>query len=152
VIELVPLDGVGVPATAAATRQALSDVAAPVSYAVTTAPEHGALSGDGAFRTYRAAADFAGVDTFQYTSSRDGVTSGPATVTLEVAARPVPPVQSRSVPVFPPAPVRIGDGPGTRRLADTGADPGTTAAIGMLALSAGVAALSVTALRRRARS
>ncbi|ODA91145.1 hypothetical protein ATY41_00095 [Leifsonia xyli subsp. xyli] len=152
VIELLPLDGVGAPATAAANPQALSEGAVPVSYAVTTAPAHGTLSGDGALRTYRSAADFAGVDTFQYTSSRNGVTSGPATVTLEVAARPVPNVQSRSIPVFPPAPVRIGDGAGTRRLADTGADLGTTASLGALVLFAGVAAVSVAALRRRARS
>lgn len=128
----------------------LGDVQVPVSYAIVATPKNGVLSGDGAVRTYRSSPGFIGIDSFQYTSATSGVTSGPATVTLDVVARPVPPVQSRTIPVFPPAPIRV-DG-GTRELASTGSDIGSTAALAVLALIAGLAVTSVVVLRRRVSS
>ena len=61
------------------------------TYAIVTAPAHGTLSAldaDAGTVVYTAADDFAGTDTFTYRATNSGGDSAPATVTLDVTARP----------------------------------------------------------------
>lgn len=168
-ILLVPLDETAqTPSVTAASYVPTADTV--VGYSITAAPLHGTLSGEGASKVYRSAADFIGADRFEYTSARSGVTSGPATVTLDVVARPVPPKESRSVPVFPPAPVQVGgqatsnDQPSagpvyrsdrtdradrTQKLAATGLDVDAMTGLMAVTLIMGVAVASLVAFRRR---
>jgi hypothetical protein len=57
-----------------------------LSYTVTNAPDHGTLSGSGATRTYRPAANFSGTDSFTYRVSDGSLSSNIATVTITVRA------------------------------------------------------------------
>ena len=50
-----------------------------LSYAIAAAPEHGALTGSGANRTYAPEANYSGEDSFQFTVSDGMFTSQPAT-------------------------------------------------------------------------
>jgi outer membrane protein assembly factor BamB len=58
---------------------------APATFTV-AAPVNGVLSGSGAARTYTPNAGFTGVDTFTYTATASGVTSGAATIRIQVLA------------------------------------------------------------------
>ena len=58
----------------------------PVTYAVATPPQHGALSGTAPNLTYTPAAGYTGADSFTYTASDAGGASAPATVSITVAA------------------------------------------------------------------
>lgn len=64
----------------------------PLSFAVVTAPAHGALDGIPPNVTYTPAKDFNGDDSFTYTVSDGATTSEPGTVTLHVAPVNDPPV------------------------------------------------------------
>lgn len=162
-------------------------------------PTFGTLSGTGALRTYRAADDYEGPDSFEYTASAIAtsaspaffaagpastratavsaataagapassasaltasppaptrVTSDPVTVRLDVAARPLPQTQPRTVPVFPPSPVKVDQTlpqSADERLARTGADIAPLAGFAVVALLAGVAFLTSRALLRARR-
>ncbi|WP_426625151.1 choice-of-anchor L domain-containing protein [Leifsonia sp. McL0607] len=161
-----------------------------VEFDIVRTPTHGTLSGAGAQRTYRAADDYEGSDSFEYTasaiagsvsvtqltagsagtrtaSSATGaavvtagspvpgtrVTSDPVTIRLDVAARPLPQTQPRTVPVFPPSPVKVDPAlPQTadERLARTGVDLAPIGGFVVVAILAGVALLtSRTLLRAR---
>ncbi len=79
------------------------------------------------------------------------VTSDPVTVRLDVAARPLPQTQPRTVPVFPPSPVQVdASAPQTaeERLARTGADIGHIGGFAAVVLLAGAAFLTSRALLR----
>jgi hypothetical protein len=58
----------------------------PISYAVTSPPGHGSLSGTAPALTYTPADNYSGPDSFTYAVSSSGVTSLPGTVTLQVDA------------------------------------------------------------------
>ncbi len=76
--------------------------AQPITYAVTSNPAHGTLSGTAPNLTYTPAAGYLGNDSFTFTTNDGNASSLPATVTLVVAA-PVnrPPVaNAQSVSVF----------------------------------------------------
>ena len=75
----------------------------PLTYAVTTGPAHGTLSGTAPNLTYTPVSGYSGSDSFQFTvtnsSSETKVTSSPATVNLTIAAAPptAAPVTIKSV-------------------------------------------------------
>lgn len=144
-IVLVPLNEDQV--ASSATVRVASQAVLPVTYAIVAEPKNGLLSGTGALRTYRSAPGFTGADSFQYTSAVAGVTSVSATVTLDVVARPLPPTTSRTVPVFPPSPVKVNDGPS--HLASTGSDVAPLVIVGLIVLAAGIVIVVVVAIRRR---
>jgi LPXTG-motif cell wall-anchored protein len=59
---------------------------AALTFAIASAPSHGAISGSGDTLVYTPAAGFSGVDVFTYTVSDGRFTSSAATVTIQVAA------------------------------------------------------------------
>lgn len=63
-----------------------------LSYAIVTQPQHGALSGSGANRTYTPAANFNGTDSFTFQASDGQATSNIATVTIQIASANDPPI------------------------------------------------------------
>jgi len=64
----------------------------PLTYAITTPPAHGTLSGSAPVLAYTPDADYNGPDSFTYTVSSAGVTSEPAMVSLTVTPVDDPPV------------------------------------------------------------
>jgi uncharacterized repeat protein (TIGR01451 family) len=74
-----------------------------LSYAISTQPEHGTLSGDPPAVTYTPAPDFVGTDTFRFTANDGEVTSDPATITIIV-------LQSNRVPMPTPATITVTTG------------------------------------------
>jgi hypothetical protein len=63
--------------------------ALPLTFAVTSGPMHGTLSGSGANLTYTPNAGYFGPDSFQFTGSNGTATSAPVTVSITVTAPPV---------------------------------------------------------------
>lgn len=63
-----------------------------LTYLIVSGPAHGTLTGSGASRTYRPAADYAGADQFTYKVSDGMAESAVATVTLTVTPVPDAPV------------------------------------------------------------
>ena len=64
----------------------------PLTFAVTTPPENGVLSGTAPTLTYTPNAGYAGDDTFEFTASDGQETSIPATVTIQVLAIDTAPI------------------------------------------------------------
>jgi hypothetical protein len=64
----------------------------PLTFAVTTPPEHGVLSGTAPTLTYTPNNGYAGKDTFEFTASDSQSTSTPATVTIHVLAIDTAPI------------------------------------------------------------
>jgi hypothetical protein len=62
--------------------------ALPLTFTVTSAPMHGTLSGTAPNLIYTPNAGYLGPDSFQFTDSNGSVKSGPATVSISVAAHP----------------------------------------------------------------
>jgi len=68
----------------------------PLTYAVERKPGNGTLSGDPPNLTYTPNPNFNGGDSFTFTASSGGVTSSPATVSIQVAAVNDPPLATDS--------------------------------------------------------
>ena len=64
----------------------------PLTFAISTSPSHGSITGSGAGITYNPAAGYQGPDSFAFTVSDGQVTSAPATVSITVTAANHPPV------------------------------------------------------------
>jgi hypothetical protein len=64
----------------------------PLSYEIVSPPQHGTLTGTGASRSYKPAANFSGVDSFTYLARDATRASNTATVTLNVTPMNDPPV------------------------------------------------------------
>jgi VCBS repeat-containing protein len=89
----------------AAVALAATDVdSASLTYAVTSQPAHGALSGTAPLLTYTPNLNFVGTDAFTFTASDGLLTSAAATVTLIVTGPP----SFDSPPVITPEPVVAG--------------------------------------------
>ncbi|MEK6374951.1 MAG: DNA/RNA non-specific endonuclease [Acidobacteriota bacterium] len=78
------------------TLDAVSPTNAPLTYTITTAPSHGALSCT-ASCTYTPAPDFNGTDSFKYTASNSSGTSNTATVSITVFEVNDPPTAANDV-------------------------------------------------------
>jgi len=76
----------------------------PVTYAITTPPAHGQLSGPLPHMTYSPEADFNGVDNFIYVVSNGTLTSEPAMATLTVLATNDPPSVTPFTLAWTPSP------------------------------------------------
>lgn len=88
-----------------------------LNYSIGTAPTRGTLSGSGAARTYAPTAGYTGTDTFTYRASDGSLTSGWATVTIQITAAP------NSSPVASARSVETGEGePVSVQLSGTDAD------------------------------
>lgn len=80
----------------------------PLTFAVTSGPTHGALTGDAPNLTYTPDADYNGADSFSFVANDGLVDSTPATVTIDVAAANDAPVATaQSVTNAEDAPVAI---------------------------------------------
>ncbi|PHY12637.1 autotransporter outer membrane beta-barrel domain-containing protein, partial [Caulobacter sp. B11] len=137
---------------AAAVPVAVADTAAtpanqPVSIAVTandsgpltavalaSAPAHGVASLNGLNIDYAPASDFFGTDSFTYTASGPGGTSGPATVTVTVSALAVPVGQAKTLVILAGQPGQVAAGQGASG-SPTGAAVATAPAYGAATVS-----------------
>ena len=63
----------------------------PVTFQIVAPPSHGRLSGDPPSLRYSPEPNFTGTDFFTFKAVRDKVVSEPATITVRVASRPLPP-------------------------------------------------------------
>jgi hypothetical protein len=77
---------------------------AALLFTITSQPVHGTLSGGAATPTYTPQTGFLGPDSFTFEVSDGQLTSGPATVTINV----MPPPNFESVPVIMPDPTVVG--------------------------------------------
>jgi hypothetical protein len=95
--------------TAVAIALAGSDVDGdPLTFAVASAPAHGALSGAPPAVTYTPAADYNGADSFSFTVADGAETSAPAAVSITVAAvNDAPVAEAQSVATAADTPVAI---------------------------------------------
>jgi endonuclease I len=81
------------------TLTATDDDGDPLSYAVTTEPQHGTVTLDGSLATYTPVADYHGPDSFTFTASDATATSAPATATITVTPVNDPPSVSATTPL-----------------------------------------------------
>lgn len=80
----------------------------PLIYEVVTGPVHGTLTGTGASRTYRPAADYSGIDQFTYRVVDGTGASAPATVSLTITpVNDAPVAQGQHVVTAEDTPVTI---------------------------------------------
>jgi putative cell wall-binding protein len=79
------------------TLTAVGGGGAPFTFAVSTPPQHGTLSGTAPNLTYTPDAGFTGTDTFEFTASIGAITSEPATVTVNVEPPGTPIAHAQSV-------------------------------------------------------
>lgn len=77
------------------------------SIAISQAPAHGTATVSGLNVVYTPAANFFGTDTLRYTATGPGGSSNPATLTLTIAAGPVPTVIAHKATVVAGKPVTI---------------------------------------------
>ncbi len=92
---------------AATVAVAANDTGIVTSIALASLPSHGSAEVRGLEVVYTPAADFFGSDGFTYTASGPGGTSAPASVSLSVAALPVPQGQPQRVTTLATQPVLI---------------------------------------------
>jgi hypothetical protein len=79
-----------------------------LTFAVTTQPQHGTLTGTPPQLTYTPAADYNGPDSFTFTASDGNLTSAPATISINIRAVNDPPVpQNATVTTDEDTPVTV---------------------------------------------
>ncbi|MFF1634492.1 choice-of-anchor L domain-containing protein [Leifsonia sp. NPDC058248] len=117
-----------------------------LTYEIVEPTAHGTLSGKGRAFSYRSAEDFVGVDGFTVRVVDSAEASGVGHVTLDVVARPVPPIVSGAMPVFP-----NGARASLGTLPSTGVDAGPAIVSALVLVGAGAGLIALTRIRRRAR-